>query len=247
MTNLFPTLELKMTGREQESNLEKVRNIMEEVVHDLESHLNLYKNHVVYLKRTLNRERQEAEASIEAIHTNLAEMKENNEKMIEERNSLKEKIEADDKDIKTSDAENQELLSQIKAQEIQNSALKDVLSDKKSKLDTIKRKLEMIKLKNRSKHEEMKKKMNFFRTALGFNIVPLKNEIIRIVFDKLCVDENIECFVTIDLAKDVPVIEIFPQIYSLERINYIFREYNNFHHFLKTIRKDFVKEYSKVN
>jgi chromosome segregation ATPase len=234
-----------MSAEQVPSNIKKIRGIMDETTRDLERYLEVYRTHVAGLRRQLRRDRQEAEVLLQATTTTLNEMKERNERMVEERNELRAKIEQDEAELKASESEKHELLGQIKELEISNSSLKELYNEKRSRSEGLARKLALLEARSKQKEEAIRKKAELYRRYLGVDITPIREDIIKIVFNKVCADEDIECFVMLDLSCESPVIEMFPQIHDFEMLNHIFRGHNNFHDFLRFIRSEFVKEYSR--
>jgi myosin heavy subunit len=232
-----------MSTEQVPSSIKRIRGIMDETVQDLERCLDIYKTHTVHLRRQIRGDRQESEILLQTATATLSEMKERNEKMVEERNGLRSEIEQDEAELRASEGEKHELLNQIKELEMNNANLKDVYNEKKSRGDGLSRKLAMIEAKGKQKEEAVRKKVELYRRYLGVDIVPVKEDVIRIVFGGMCADEEIECSVLLDLSSESPVVETFPQIYTLEALNHIFRRHSNFHEFLKTVRSEFVREY----
>lgn len=235
-----------MSMEQPAMNVDKIKNIADEIVSDLERYLNMYKNHVVFLRGRIRRDKQEAEVLLQTVTSTLNEMKERNERLIDERNELKERIEQDIAELKNSENERHELMSQIRELEMHNVELKETSKEKKSMLWNLIKKAEMISEKNKQKEIQVESKVLCFKKYLGMSIIPIRENVIKVVFDRICQDEGVECFLTLDLSADASVIDLFPRIHDLERLNLLFRKHDNFHDFLKVVRNDFKKEYSRI-
>lgn len=230
----------------EQGSIERTRSIVDDIMGDLERHLGMYKSHVVFLKGRIRRDKQEAEILLQTAASTLSDMKERNERLVDERNLLKTKIEQDVEDLQASEGERHELLGQIRELETHNSNLKEVLREKNAMLGGLVRKAGLVAERNRQKEAGVDVRAELFRTWLGMDILPLRENVIKVVFDRVCADESVECFVTMDLASESPVTDVFPRIHDVERLNFLFREHGNFHGFLRALRGEFCRECSRM-
>lgn len=232
-----------MSAEQSTANIEKTKNIVEEIVGDLGRYLETYRSHADYVKGRIRRDKQESEILLQTVTSTLSEMKEENERLVEERNVLRAKIEQDTQDLKASEDEKHELVSQIKELEAHGSSLGEVLGEKRSVLGSLTKRADAICSQERARSEQISNRSGRFRRYLGMDIVPVRENVIRVVFRGMSSTDDTECSVTLDLCAENPVVDVFPRVQDVSRLNAVFRENNNFHLFLKSMREVFVREY----
>ncbi|CAD26033.2 similarity to HYPOTHETICAL PROTEIN YDD5_SCHPO [Encephalitozoon cuniculi GB-M1] len=226
------------------ANVEKIKSVMDAIMGDLEGYLEMYRSHARFLRGRISRDKQEGEVLLQTVTSTLNEMKERNERLVDERNGLRSRIEQDTKDLRASEDERHELMNQIKELEMGNLDLKEVLKEKRGIEGAFAKKIELVFERNKQREAQMEAKAGWFRRYLGIEIIPMRENVIKVVFSRICPEDSVECFVTLDLSADGPVVDLFPRMYGLERANSLFREHNNFHDFLRVIRSGFRREYS---
>jgi len=235
-----------MTAESVAANVERIREMMDGILRDTDGYLERYRSYVMHARGMICRDKQEGEVLLQTVASTLNEMKEKNEMLVSERNALKAKIEQDSEDMRMSDNERHELLNQIKELEMSSFGLSEVSKEKKGMSGALVRKMEMVSERNKLREKQMETKVGLFRKCLGMDIVPIRENVIKIVFGRMCADESVECFVMLDLSIDMPVIDMFPRIDSVERMNAMFRVHGNFHDFLSAVRREFRKEYTRM-
>lgn len=231
-----------MADENKSLNVETIKKIMNEIIDDLKENLDVYRTHAINVKRQISKDKQESEVLVQTMSSTINEMKEKNERMIDRRNVLRKKIEEDEKEIKEWEEEKLDLIDQIKELEINLNSLKSTYKEKKSKAENLLRKSQMITHKNKLRDDEFSIKAEYFKKYLGINIIPIREDIIKIVFSRVYTDDLVECYVIMDLSSESPVTETYPQLYDIDKVNCIFKEYSNFHEFIKTMRNEFKKE-----
>ncbi|KAM0671774.1 hypothetical protein CWI42_121100 [Ordospora colligata] len=235
-----------MTAESVTANVERIREMMDGILRDVDGYLERYRSYVMHARGRICRDKQEGEVLLQTVASTLNEMKEKNEMLVSERNTFKAKIEHDTEDMKMSENERHELLNQIKELEMSNLGLSEVAKEKKSMSGALARKMEMVSERKKSRESQMETKVGLFRKCLGMDIVPMKENVIKVVFGRMCADESVECFVMLDLSMDMPVVDMFPRIDSVERMNAMFKTHGNFHDFLSAMRREFRKEYMRM-
>ncbi|AFN84093.1 chromosome segregation protein Spc25-like protein [Encephalitozoon romaleae SJ-2008] len=228
------------------ANAEKIRGVMDGIINDLEGYLEMFRNHARFLRGRISRDKQEGEVLLQTVTSTLNEMRERNERLVDERNALKSRIEQDTKDLKASEDEKHELMNQIRELEMNNLDLKEVFQEKKGIENAFVKKMELIFERNKQREALMEAKAEWFKRYLGMDIIPVRENVIKIVFSRICPEDSVECFVTLDLSMEDAVIDLFPRMYDLEKANGVFRECRSFHDFLAVIRKEFRREYSGI-
>ncbi|ADM12611.2 chromosome segregation protein Spc25-like protein [Encephalitozoon intestinalis ATCC 50506] len=228
------------------ANVEKIKGVMDGIIGDLEGYLEMYKSHARFLRGRISRDKQEGEVLLQTVTSTLNEMKERNERLVDERNGLRLRIEQDVRDLRASEDEKHELVNQIRELEMGNLNLKEVFREKKSIENAFTKKMELVSERSRQREVLMEAKAEWFRRYLGMDIIPVRENVIKIVFSRICPEDSVECFVTLDLSLEGPVVDLFPRMYDLEKANNLFREHSNFHDFLRTVRREFRREYSGV-
>ncbi|AFM99385.1 hypothetical protein EHEL_111110 [Encephalitozoon hellem ATCC 50504] len=228
------------------ANAEKIRGMMDGIVNDLEGHLEMFRSHARFLRGRISRDKQEGEVLLQTVTSTLNEMRERNERLVDERNALKSRIEQDTKDLRASEDEKHELVNQIRELEMSNRDLKEVFREKKGIENAFVKKMELVSERNKQREALMEAKTECFRKYLGMDIIPVRENVIKIVFSRICPEDSVECFVTLDLSVEDAVIDLFPRMYGLEKANGVFRECGNFHDFLVAVRREFRREYSGI-
>lgn len=233
-----------MSTEHAASNVEKIRGMMDGVLGDLEANLEMYRDYGRLLRGRISRDKQEGEVLVQTVTSTLNEMKERNERLVDERNMLWARIEQDTEELRASEDERHELLNQIRELEMSSVQLGEVLRERKAIEASLVKKTELVSERARQREAQMEERSRWFRRYLGMDIVPVRENVIKIVFGRICRDEGVECFVTLDLSLESPVVDLFPRVYGLERANGEFREHGGFHEFLRAVRQEFCREYS---
>lgn len=140
-------------------------------------------------------------------------------------------LEKENLELAKLDSENQHLAEQIRIIESTNKNLLEKLIDVEEKEKYMKIKCKQLKDKKESNMKEMKIVNDLFKKYFGFDVIRLKEDSLKIVFNNL----ECECYVIFDFSQVESVIECYPQM-NLEKINIAFREKKNFYDFAKYIR-----------
>ncbi|KAF7683493.1 Kinetochore protein Spc25 [Astathelohania contejeani] len=217
-------------------NSQKISQITEQVVSELEQHLSLYKNHILHFKEADRRDVEGERARISSLNQAYALARERNEALIKERNSLNEAIEAEKKELSAHERENSDLKNQVTSAGETRIQLAGRLASLENKLFSLTKKCELVESKNKEKEKKLEIKANLYREYLGIDILPLKENVLKIEF-RYVIDGD--CFVVFNFDNTSPISEIFPSILSLEKVNYKLEESKNFYSFLKWIRNEF--------
>jgi predicted RNase H-like nuclease (RuvC/YqgF family) len=230
---------------EQLNNTNNIESIIQGTLNDLCEQKEYVEKSIRELKRRIEFEQCELKNQKDKINKEIEDQKEINQKLIEERNSINLLIEDDDKTINTLEKECSDLRDRIEKNEIIYEELVESCKEKKNKIEDLKKKIYSMEKIKKEKEEALGLEVNEYRKYLGIDFKIVKDNILKIVFNKTCRDENFECYIVLDLTDGYNIIEVYPKVLSIEKINFMLKKETSFFDLLKTIRKEFVKEFCR--
>ncbi|KAF9763330.1 Kinetochore protein Spc25 [Nosema granulosis] len=226
-------------------NSKNIENIIQGTIADLNEQKEYVEKSIRELKRRIKKEQFDSETQRDRLEREVAKQRELNSKLIEERNSINLLIEEDDEAIKTLESECASLREQTEKNEIMLSELAEICEEKKSKIEDLKKKISSMEKIKKEKEDLLSHDVDQYRKYLGIDFKIVKDNILKIVFNKTCRDDNFECYIILDLSEGYNIIEIYPKVANIEKFNFMLRRDTSFFELLKIIRKEFVKEFCR--
>lgn len=230
---------------ETTDNSKNIESIIQSTMKDLSEQKEYVEKSLRELKRRIKKEQFDLESQRDRLEREIASQKELNLKLIEERNSINRLIEDDDETIKTLEKECASLREQTEKNEIMFNELLEVCGEKESKIEDLKKKINSMEKIKKEKEDSLCNSVDEYRKYLGIDFKIVKDNILKIVFNKTCRDDNFECYIILDLSDGYNIIEIYPKVASIEKFNYMLKRDTSFFELVKIIRKEFVKEFCR--
>lgn len=154
-------------------------------------------------------------------------------RLINERNELINVIAQETCELQQFESENDEVAKEIV--NLKNNILmkKDNVLELENECDKINKKLYSQEQKRSNKEKVYKELADKFRNVLGMEIVPLKQNVLKIVVSG--------SYFVVDFGNESAVVGCFPLFMKLDELNCVYEEKDNIYEFVKWIRKEFNK------
>lgn len=186
-------------------------------------------NMYTHLKSTLLKQRNEKSD----INMALSSEQQINMALLSDRNELVSVITQETTELQQFEAENNDLSDEIKSLKASISKKKFVVCELENECDLLNKKIEFQEQKRLNKESIYREIADRCRAALGFEIVPIKQNVLKVVLDN--------SYFIIDFGCEQSITNCYPLFLSLERLNGIYKEKENIYEFVKWIRKEFIK------
>lgn len=226
-------------------NIASIQKITEEMYNEIENFKALLRKHTLanrlrFQETTTNKEREVEllRQKIDAEYTRAARLK-------KEQTELKESIECEKENYRLVESELNEIRGQITKLNVNKKNQDEVLSSLGSKLYALDRKIDSQQQKKSTRESKVTKVAGYYRRFVGIDIVPEKHNVLRVVFSNLAPNENARGYVMIDFTGEGTVVDIFPQVFSVEKAQVYFKKHADFYEFLKSMRSSFQHEFEK--
>lgn len=230
---------------EEMNNIEKIKNIINDIEYEFETQKNEIEKAIASLKDLIKNERFDFENKKLKSNKKYANLKELYNKLLDEKNYNLTLINNDQNDLLAIENENFDLRGQIEKQEINNAELRRSLEHKKVSAIDSKKKLDLLYKSNQTKESKLISKVSECKKYLGLDFNVVEGNKIKVLFNKFCKDETFECYVVLDLSDGYNIIDIYPKVINIERYSTNLKDKTRFFELIQDVRKIFVKEYCK--
>lgn len=219
------------------SSARAIRKLADEISSNLCSKLERLKIRINEIRETQMLQERRSQLEIGRLTKLLEESRTKNLTEINRRQELQELLAADEEELSRLEAENQTLQSQVKELLSTNRKLAGRKEEGEQRLSALVSRLQAMKAKHESNLEMQKRLNQEFRTFLGVDILRARDKTLKIVFSHL----GVESYVIIDFNKESCVDECVPEL-NLEKLNFMFKEGNDFYKFIKFVRTEIKKK-----
>ncbi|EJW02334.1 hypothetical protein EDEG_03236 [Edhazardia aedis USNM 41457] len=214
----------------------EVSRITSEIQNNLEELCAETTNKISKLKTKTLTKIREITTEIDCLKKEHAEKKQKNIEMLKERSSAMNIAEIEDEELAKFQAENQALNQQINKLKVEIDCVIKETRQLEGESIAVERKMRILESSRQQKESVYAKKANYLRKALGLDILPVKDNVIKIEFKKKT-DDEVPAFIVLDFELDNLVIDCSAEWVELETLNNCYKKNRDFYTFVKIVRK----------
>jgi hypothetical protein len=210
-----------------------IKKIINDISKNLQAKIESVKKDALELKRKQQEQSRDFSIQISTLIMSTFEDSNREVSTLSNRKAmLRKSLDKEEADILKLEKENQDFQKQVEELESLNRGIKDRKQDAEDKYKLLMYKVQQLKGKVESKENEHKNVNEIYKKYLGLNIVKIKDNVVKILYNNL----GNECYIILDFTSTDCVTESFPEI-NLEKLNYLFKEKKNFYEFIKCVRE----------
>lgn len=232
--------------KEKDGNIIRIEKFTSEILTVLETFSQSLRNFTLNTKATNYVEIQNKAQEITALTGRLELEKIRHDKLLEEKEELSKTIAIDRNSLLTIENE----LNEMKSQSVKLSMTKENLQKNLEKMNSNLNSLEnQIGIQNKKKIQrgtKVTKKAELYRKYLGIDILPDQNSILKIKFTNFDSKNTTAC-VLIDFSDEPIVLDLEPNMISIEKTQELFNSSKSFYVFLGTMRECFINYFIKLS
>lgn len=216
-----------------EATSKHLKNMIKEVNENLQNRIEEFKAMIRKLKENISSSQRAYQNEKTRLIHELEDEQRLEKSLIAKKEIIRASLEKEHADLFKLEKEYEELVDHVNNLENTNRNLLESQIDAEEKNKTLNLKCKVLKEKNELKHKQQKCLNDNFRHFLGIDIVKIKEDLVKIVFNNL----EASCYVLIDFSKEECVSETHPEL-SLEKLNFMFKEKGSFYEFIKYVREE---------
>lgn len=217
---------------DSDSTTKNIRKILNEVSKSLQVKMDVLKRDVADLKRMQQEQERDFSMQSSALLGVFEDLNRETQVLTTRRTMLKKSLDKEEVDLVRLERENQEFQKQVDGLEALNRSLKEERDEAEEKHRILQQKLQLLRSKTKLKENEHKGVNMTYKKYLGFDIIRVRDNVVKIVYYNL----GHECYITLDFTNQECVVESQPEV-NLDKLNYAFKERENFYEFFKRVRE----------
>lgn len=221
-----------MTDQESKSLLE-IKNLISDIKNTYSTQHTAIYSEIKDMYHNLSQTTNQLKNEKNELTTAFMNEQQINNRLLNDRNELINVITQETSELQQFESENEELAREIKKMQAIITKNKYIVNELENECDLLNKKIDFQEQKRMNKENNYKDIADKYRNALQFDILPVKQNVLKIILKN--------SYFIIDFNNSQAIVDCFPLIMSLERLNDIYREKDGIYEFVKWIRKEFIK------
>lgn len=223
---------------ELNENEGKIETQLKMIQAKLQSYLTEYSEYVKNTREFIKRQNDEHKKEFIALNEKINSSQKQIEYLKNEYLNINKIVENNKKELVSSIEENTTMKDQINLLENRIRESKVRIQELNSRMERQNYEIKRQENQKKNRISMLKESVSKYKKYLGLEIVPIKDSVIKIEFFNITRDSQVS-YIVLDFSEGNTVTDCYPLFNSLESINFLFLNHNDFYEFLKVVRSQF--------